>query len=451
MKISYAKLQTYFAEPLPTPDALGEAFTFHAFEIEGMERDGADTIMDIKVLPDRACYAKSYEGIAREAKAILSLKPKEGALPPISYTRTIAVAPAQINAVLGTNISGDEIIAILKRLDIIGASARDAAAAKSGKPDSGEFVFSIPSDRLDLQDWRDIPEEIGRIYGYDKIAATLPKDDGFKAAIEKTFYYAEKIKNILANLGFSEIYAYSLVAQGAYEIEKPLAADKNHLRTNLSEGIAKSLELNARNADLLGLEAIKIFEVGKAFPKEGESLRLAFGAVQVKKAKGVNGKSIVDAACAALAGAFGANTELLAAKQSTVGTSTIIEIDLDVLIKTLPAPASYADLGFGKAVQVSYKKFSAFPFIVRDIALFVPETISSDEVWGVIAAGIQAAGASDLLARHGLFDAFKKDGKVSYGFRMVFQSMDRTLTDTEAASIMEAVYQAVKSKGWEVR
>ena len=59
--------------------------------------------------------------------------------------------------------------------------------------------------------------------------------------------------------------------------------------------------------------------------------------------------------------------------------------------------------------------------------------------------------AEALLTRYSLFDTFKKEGKVSYAFRMVFQSMEKTLTDDEVNSVMTAIYEALKGKGWEVR
>ncbi len=66
MKVSHAWLQTYFKDPLPKPEQLAELLTFHAFEIESVEGD----ILDVKVLPDRACYALSHAGIAYEISAI---------------------------------------------------------------------------------------------------------------------------------------------------------------------------------------------------------------------------------------------------------------------------------------------------------------------------------------------------------------------------------------------
>ncbi len=77
MIVSYKLLQTYFDKKLPTPEALGEALTFHAFEIEGMELKGSDTAIDIKVLPNRAHDCLSHYGVAKEVGAILNIPLKK--------------------------------------------------------------------------------------------------------------------------------------------------------------------------------------------------------------------------------------------------------------------------------------------------------------------------------------------------------------------------------------
>jgi len=75
MIVSYKWLQTYFKDALPAPSKVAEAFTFGAFEVEGTEEvKGGDTAFDLKVLPDRACYALSHRGIAGELSAITGQK-----------------------------------------------------------------------------------------------------------------------------------------------------------------------------------------------------------------------------------------------------------------------------------------------------------------------------------------------------------------------------------------
>src|SRR3989344_70826 len=71
MIISYEWLQTYFKKKLPSPEKVAEILTFAVFEIESVEKKGNDTLIDVKVLPDRAHYALCHRGIARELAAAL--------------------------------------------------------------------------------------------------------------------------------------------------------------------------------------------------------------------------------------------------------------------------------------------------------------------------------------------------------------------------------------------
>ena len=59
--------------------------------------------------------------------------------------------------------------------------------------------------------------------------------------------------------------------------------------------------------------------------------------------------------------------------------------------------------------------------------------------------------AGELLTRIDQFDHFEKEGKVSLAFRLVFQSMDRTLTDEEVNGIMEGISKVLFAAGYEVR
>ncbi|HYC34588.1 MAG TPA: phenylalanine--tRNA ligase beta subunit-related protein, partial [Candidatus Paceibacterota bacterium] len=80
MKVSYNWLQTFFENPLPTPEAIKVLFERHLAEIEDMEKVGEDTMIDVNILPDRACYALNHEAIAFELYQLLEdnkFKPKK--------------------------------------------------------------------------------------------------------------------------------------------------------------------------------------------------------------------------------------------------------------------------------------------------------------------------------------------------------------------------------------
>jgi phenylalanyl-tRNA synthetase beta chain len=132
--------------------------------------------------------------------------------------------------------------------------------------------------------------------------------------------------------------------------------------------------------------------------------------------------------------------------------SSIMYFDLEVVIEKLKVPKNYAFPTDGVKEDKKYQKISAYPFMLRDIAVFVPEGIAEEEVSLLIKTE-----ATDLLFLVTLFDVFIKtfeDGtkKTSYAFRLVFQSQEKTLLDEEINLIMENITTKLNEKeGWKVR
>lgn len=82
----------------------------------------------------------------------------------------------------------------------------------------------------------------------------------------------------------------------------------------------------------------------------------------------------------------------------------------------------------------------------RDIAMWVPETVSREDIEQLLREK-----AGDLCVRVTLFDEFKKDDRVSYAYRLVFQSKEKTLEGSEVNAVMDGIYQAVAERGYETR
>ena len=354
---------------------------------------------------------------------------------------TVSVTSDFISEKLGANISNADFQDILKRYDCV--------VKESDKSQTGEkFIVTPPFDRLDLKIPEDFVDEVARVNGYEALEAVLPAELPAKAASQihddVTFYWSEKVKNVLVELGFSEALLYSLVPKGFYEIAYPLASDKNALRESIVTKMNDALTANVLNADLLGLDIIKMFEIGKVFPEEGEKMVLCIGVKNVKKSKKKEPEIL---------------KEVLVELKKMLGielkpdkiTDNVIEINLDSIVSKMKV-GLIDDLHFQALPRdQKYHPFSPYPFITRDIAVFVPKDIVGDGVWKSIKGGIQSAGAEDLLVRDSLFDVFEKNGKVSYAYRLVFQSYKKTLTDDEVNKIMEKVYQEIREKDWEVR
>jgi phenylalanyl-tRNA synthetase beta chain len=369
--------------------------------------------------------------------------------PVVQKNVAISVTVDFINAVLGISIPKADILKILKSLRMeVGESA------------DGALTVTPPLDRLDIVTAEDIVEEVGRMYGYERIESVVPKAPAQPAEINKAFYYAQLLKKTLSEkYGFSEIYTPSILEKGAVEIANPLASDKKALRSDLTQGMVRALETNAYNAPLLGLDQLRIFELGTVFAKDGgEYLSLALGVKNSKKSK-IKEKEVIAEVLASLSRdvSSAASSDPALAGIST-SDGAVCEVNFSNFVEKLPAPSvkDYKSVHFEHASDsLKYQKFSVFPFIVRDIAVLVSEDTDATVIETIIR---DKSGA--LLKRIDLFDTFvKKDkdatgaeiSRTSYAFRMVYQSDEKTLSDAEVATIMQSIYDEVTKRGWVVR
>src|SRR3989338_3794132 len=68
MLFSYALLKTFVAN-LPSPEKVRDLLVMRAFEVESIEKRGKDTVLDVKILPQRGDCA-GHKGLARELSVI---------------------------------------------------------------------------------------------------------------------------------------------------------------------------------------------------------------------------------------------------------------------------------------------------------------------------------------------------------------------------------------------
>ena len=342
----------------------------------------------------------------------------------------VEVTLQKTNSLLGLQLSIEEITDIIKR----------TGCRVEVTEDADTLIAQGPFERTDLNIEEDFIEEVGRLYGLDKITSVVP-DTTHIATINAKQYYAEKIRHCLLGLGFSEVVTTSFHKKGKIQLQNSLASDKSYVRGNLSKNLHQVLDANFSHTDMLGLRDVRVFEIGTVFSKTEtaitEHLSLALGVRTKGNGFTAPDERILVAACDTL-------EELLSTSLEWEKEKGVAELNLTQVIENLPAPTGYDDITQKSAVQ--YKAVSQYPAISRDIALWVSEGVSADEVEKVLNEP-----AGDLRLRSDMFDEFTKEGKTSYAFRLVFQAADRTLTDDEVAKIMECVYQAVSAKNWEVR
>jgi len=311
--------------------------------------------------------------------------------------------------------------------------------------DSPRFVISVPDERLDIRRKEDLIEEIGRIYGYDNIALSPVENIPGQSALNPEYLSTLQIKALLIDEGFSEIYTSSFVKKGDLQVAKPAAKDRPSLRTTIETGMDQALEKNKNTIDLQSSKDLLLFEVGKVFVEAEEILKLCLGVRKVQSGKKFKSHEILRDVCSKLKESFGVSIPEIKDQQE------VVEIDISHA-KVLPSET------YPKFYVPSIKEFSpisVYPYMVRDIAVWVPEGGAEQSL--EILQEIILKHSGELLVKHELFDTFTKEGedgqqRTSYAFRMVYQSHERTLEESEIAEIMDAIYADLKKQsGWEAR
>ncbi len=308
-------------------------------------------------------------------------------------TRKLSFRVSKISKILGLEVSTEQVEDILKRYNFVHENKGD------------EFEIVVPTMREDLQIEEDMAEEVGRIIGYDKVVPTIPKIN-FEPKVNETHQKIQQARAYLLSQGYSEVMTYSFAEKGEVEVLAS-ASDKKFLRTNLQDGLLGSVAWNSSNLPLLGINKfkdLKIFEIGSVFSKNSEEIHVAF------------------------------NNE-----------EKIIEKKLNDFYKDIPSDFFLEPRTYN--LEAKFKMWSLYPFIVRDVALWVPSEVTSEQVCKVINEN-----TNELVVKGpDLFDTFSKDGRTSYAFRIIFQSHERTLTDDEVNEVIQNITQKLTEKSWVIR
>lgn len=253
----------------------------------------------------------------------------------------------------------------------------------------GVFVLTAPTWRADITGVHDIAEEVGRVIGYDTIApAPLP----IVHPIDHSPVYAaiRAAKAWLVHDGYREVMTYTFRPKGDIEIARG-AKGKSALRTNLSDAMKESYELNRANAPLLGISETKLFEIGTVFTKDKEEMHLC-----IADKDGIKEMTV----------------DSYIAEHKVVVETTTLEL----------TPSTNV-----------FKPWSVYPFSTRDIAVWVSDEAGKQQLLDIVTAFANSYCVRPAV----LFDEFTKDSKTSQAYRFVFQSYDKTLTETEVEGWMK--------------
>ncbi len=408
--------------------------------------------------------------------------------------KTITLDPAYVNRILGAEIPAEEMVRILEALEFGVTASGSMGVWESGAgtsrphPHTPTLCVTVPSHRQDVNIPADLAEEIGRIYGYDRLAPTLLEDELPPQRRNLKLEGDEKVRDILVGAGLDEVITYSMIdvrdemrlnvpvnVPGTSEVPgtwgdsphvtvlNPLTADRGHLRRTLLTGLINTARTNLRFTD-----RIAIFEVGRVFhPRPGEMLpaeprRVAALLAGPREAGTWLGHDAAPLGFFDLKGVAETLTTRLrlsdvkweraehpalhpgrAARLLVGGTEVGVLGELHPKVRAAfdlpeqPVVVMELDLdallaGWGTSHEMA--DISAQPAVYEDVAIIVNEDVAAAQVEALIR---QSGGK--LLADVRLFDLYRGGqvpaGKKSLAYALTFQAPDRTLTDEDTKKL----------------
>lgn len=333
--------------------------------------------------------------------------------------------------------------------------------AQVEKVSTESYVVMSPIYRADLQIEADVVDEFIRDIGYDAVNY-VPTEKVASVVQEKRYQVLQAIRKFLVSKGYTEVLLHTLVDSkknaDAIKLANSLTSERDALRSQLAPGLLMATMKNYPYLDLVEKKAVELFEIGaihKRSKTEGSTVyevdqrtHLALAVGMPKWPKKIDESKSISTIFKELCMYLGVDITDIKNTESKDSTAKVLEVDITDVIEHVDISKIPAIEIVTKKSTGTYKKASIYPSMSRDIAFFVEGEESKE---GVDAFIRETTGKNPLIETVTLFDVFSKDGKTSYGYRFVFQSYEKTLTEEEVSSIMSSIASVVQSKGWVVR
>ena len=377
----------------------------------------------------------------------------------------------KINTLLGTNISKQEMINILEKLDI--KVENDMAIA--------------PYFRMDLEFVADIAEEIARFYGYDKLETTLVRAGTTIGVRTKEQKIENKIQEILVTNGLSEIYTYGFLSEkdlekskikkelidNAITIINPLGDEFKLMRPTTIPSMMQILAGNNNKKN----QNVKLFDISRNYKNIDNQVEK--GEVPLQENILTIGMYGEDVDFYTLKGLVenileAANVNRYDIERETtnesyhpgrcanlkVGIDTIAtfgEVHPEVLMNYEINKRVYlAEINITKIVKYSkankkYTEVPKFPAAERDIAVIVDEDVQVGDIEKAITKKCKRLlkgqkGLEELK----LFDIYRDEkigeNKKSVAYSLIFRDKTKSLSDDEINPVMEEITKELEEK-----
>jgi len=363
----------------------------------------------------------------------------------------ILLRPARVTRVLGVSIPTTRITEILRSLGC------------EVEIDREQLWFEPPSCRFDLRIEADLIEEVGRVYGYDRIPATIAGHEPMMRI--DSGQDLRRLRTLLVDRGYQEAITYSFVdaeinglfnpERAAKRVANPISADLSVMRTSLWPGLVKAAQYNSNRQQ----SRMKLFESGQQFVDTEHGLQqtpmlagLIAGDV-LPEQWGATARAAdffdVKGDVAALLCRAGLSSEIqfepLTAAALHPGQAARVLLDNKVIGRlgaVHPALEQRLDLPrriflweletarLCRSDVAGFEEISRFPAIRRDIAIIVNEAVTAAQVTQCVVET-----ADNLLRDVYVFDVYRGEGvaagRKSLALGLILQGFTRTLNDKD--------------------
>ena len=377
----------------------------------------------------------------------------------------------KINNLIGINLTKQEMIDILSKLDI----------------NVENDTIIVPYFRMDLEFVADIAEEIARFYGYDKLESTLIKADTTLGVRNKEQKMIKKIREILVDSGLSEIYTYGFISEKdleksnipeevkkyAINIQNPLGEEFKLMRPSTIPSMLQILSVNTNRKN----QNVKLFDISRNY--KNTQNQVENGEIPVQEDILTIGMYGEDVDFYVLKGIIENVFESISVNKYDVqkerengsyhpGRCANIKIGIDVVATfgevhpevlenyEIEKRAYLAEVNITKLVKYSreskkYMEIPKYPAVERDIAIVVDEDVEVGQIEKLITKK-----ARKLLESLKLFDIYRDSkigvGKKSVAYSLIFRDKNRTLDDEQVNKVMdEIILQLEKEFNAELR
>ncbi|WPC03416.1 phenylalanine--tRNA ligase subunit beta [Pseudomonas benzenivorans] len=392
----------------------------------------------------------------------------------VAPTQLPSVAPITLRAerveqMLGLKMDEAEIERLLVALGL-GVSASGA----------GQWQVEVPSHRFDLSLEVDLIEELGRLYGYNRLPVRYPQarlapQPKAEAAVE-----LPALRRLLVARGYQEAITYSFIDPKLFELfspgveplmlANPISADMAAMRSSLWPGLVKALEHNLNRQQ----SRVRLFESGLRFVGQLEGLKqeaMLAGVVAGSRmpegwAHGRDGvdfydvKADVEALLASAGAADGfsfvvgehpalhpGQTARIEREGRLVGFLGAIHPELARTLG-LDQPAYLFELLLSELAEgrlPAFRELSRFPEVRRDLALLVDREVPAAALLECIRTS-----AGEWLTDLRLFDVYHGKGidphRKSLAVGLTWQHPSRTLNDDEVGMATENILTSLEQR-----